>query len=123
MIRDDYDLDGDKIHCGICGCVVTPANFAAWDPWDVFCASCQTAAEREYGVDESVGVPTEAEYRRAMTTTEALAMAVEAAMGGRNLLNGADEESDECEPETKEVTVPSMVDLMADGTFGRKAAA
>lgn len=119
MVRDDFDADDTRCYCGICSILVTPSNFGGWDQWDVFCVHCQTAAEAEYGVDEGVGVPTEAEYRRPMTTTEALGLAVEVAMGGRNLLNGADEECDECEPETTEIPVESMDELVN----GKRAAA
>jgi hypothetical protein len=52
-MRDRYEYPGDYADdvtedadytCGICGCIVTPANLGAWDASDVYCAPCDTQA-------------------------------------------------------------------------------
>ncbi|TAL29050.1 MAG: hypothetical protein EPN98_21650 [Phenylobacterium sp.] len=128
----DDDRFDDRPCCGICDRAVTPANFGAWDRWDVFCVDCRNAAELAYPAGDD-GLPTDEEYHRPMTTGEAMAMAVESAMGGRTLLNGRDPHDDglcdcpadmheercpvggeDAEESTVEVVAPSMAELMDD---------
>ena len=117
--RHDEDCYDDRPCCGICERLVTPASFGAWDRFDVFCASCSTAAERDYPAGDD-SLPFDEEYHRPMGAAEALMMAVETVLGARTLLNGGGAHPDD---EEEEETVQIEAESMSDLVHGRRGAA
>jgi hypothetical protein len=131
--HDTNDLEFRPTCEGDCGTIFAEATEAALtDGKNLWCRVCADTMDREAFVQDVIAglvkpwiIPAAPRYPAPMNTVQAMALAVEVACGGSNLLSGADEDCDLCddEPETAEHTAPSMAELMADGTFGRKAAA
>ena len=99
------------------------ANVPASEHMIPECDECAAEISKERIVEALIAASPES---APISSLEAMAMAVEAILGGRTLLNGggAHPDDEDPEPETVEQAAPeSLADLMADPTCGRRGAA